>query len=95
MYESLSGTHPPEMSRLQPDALTGTISRMKETHLARPVLQELQELYEISMREHGPQGRSTRIIGEALARERAGAGPSGARPIEAKGTKKRGTERPG
>lgn len=40
-----------------------------EIHTTRPMLQELQELYEIAVREHGPHARSVRFIGEALQRE--------------------------
>jgi hypothetical protein len=36
---------------------------------SRSVIDELRELRDIAVREHGPQARSTRIIEEALAKE--------------------------
>lgn len=48
------------------------------THQTRPLLDDMQELYAIALREHGPQGRSTRWIAEtieAVRRDRVVAPP--------------------
>lgn len=37
-----------------------------KTHQSRPVVDELQELHAIAMREHGPHAHSTRLIDRAL-----------------------------
>ena len=37
----------------------------------RSDLDELELLYAVALREHGPQGRSVRLIGEALTKARA------------------------
>ncbi|TFZ04820.1 hypothetical protein [Ramlibacter rhizophilus] len=44
-----------------------------QVHSSRPVLVELEELYRIALREHGPQGRSSQLIERSLAQERQGA----------------------
>ncbi|MBA2964254.1 MULTISPECIES: hypothetical protein [Ramlibacter] len=38
-----------------------------QSHQSRPLTQELEEMYRIAVREHGPFARSARLIGQALA----------------------------
>jgi hypothetical protein len=38
-----------------------------QSHQSRPVAEELEEMYRIAVREHGPYARSARLIGQALA----------------------------
>ncbi|GAC1543473.1 MAG: hypothetical protein NVS2B4_21890 [Ramlibacter sp.] len=40
-----------------------------KTHQQRSPLCEIETQYEIAVREHGPQGRSTRMLKQALDRE--------------------------
>lgn len=53
---------------------------MMRSHQDRPLQDELQELYAIALREHGPQSRASRIIGRALNEVRAGVQPAQPRP---------------
>jgi hypothetical protein len=41
-----------------------------ESHLKRPILEELQHLHDIAVREHGPNARSVGLIKESIERER-------------------------
>ena len=40
-----------------------------ESHSARPILEELQQLHDIAVREHGPHARSAGLIRESIQRE--------------------------
>lgn len=41
-----------------------------KSHQRRPVVETLEELHAIAVREHGPRARSTGLIGRALAEAR-------------------------
>ena len=64
-----------------------------KSHQSRPVVEELEELLRIAVREHGPQSRSSRQIGEALQQARSAAErPSRARPDKPTAETKPGRE---
>lgn len=48
-----------------------------KTHQQRSPSSEIEEMYAIAVREHGPQGRSSRLLKQALDREVRGAGEAG------------------
>lgn len=41
-----------------------------KSHQSRPLVEELQELHAIAVREHGPHAHSTRLIDRALTEAR-------------------------
>lgn len=64
-----------------------------QTHQKRPVRDEIQELYDIAVKEHGADSRVGRIIRGALEQERQGAARATNAPhrVPAQG---KGDERP-
>ena len=57
---------------------------------SRAVMDELRELRDIAVREHGPQARSTRIIEDAIRKETADRqGIRDAKPAISSGEKQR------
>jgi hypothetical protein len=62
-----------------------------KSHQSRPVVEELEELLQIAVREHGPQSRSSKQIGEALQQARS----ASERPSRARGDKVAAEAKPG
>lgn len=65
-----------------------------KTHQQRSPSSEIEEMYAIAVREHGPQGRSSRLLKQALDREVRGGGEArNPRDSSARETAKRGHPR--
>ena len=60
-----------------------------KTHQQRSPASEIEEMYAIAVREHGPQGRSSRMLKQELDRELQGAGKSPVRTSSARESAKR------
>ncbi|MBE7941620.1 MULTISPECIES: hypothetical protein [Ramlibacter] len=51
-----------------------------KVHTDRSILEELQDLYDLAVREHGRHARSSQIIGESLQAEQRRLGQGAADP---------------
>jgi hypothetical protein len=63
-----------------------------KTHQTRPLREEMQDLYAIALREHGAQGRSTRLIArtiESLSRGQGDAGTGSVRRAMSRASSRR------